>query len=332
MLLTIAIPTFNRLPKLKRQLENLAKQTRDLKNVEVLISDNASNDGSAVFLGKFCGQRPQFKWRQNQSNLGFDANILSLYSNAAGQYIWFLSDDDVIVNQGISRVCSILTKHKPAALYTNLRTETNPNPYVADDTPCDLAEYERTDLKAQFVTDCLFRPATELQRLILVRLMDVISCCIVRKDKSLVEKLPKYVGTGVIQDAITSLTLLHGNTAWISKEALVVFGEKEYNSRWYIESCLFGIDKLFSQKELGHPVHLTQRLGVHTAVFGLKCILYSGIDGRLFTDYRLNLTTLAQLLLHYRSRFLSIAFKLCKDLLVSKADKWKIRVRQIVQS
>ena len=75
-LLTIAIPTWNRASFLALNLERLSQEglnTWDL--VEVLISDNASTDGTQRVVSEAVAVGMPVRYIRNAENIGSDANI-----------------------------------------------------------------------------------------------------------------------------------------------------------------------------------------------------------------------------------------------------------------
>jgi glycosyltransferase involved in cell wall biosynthesis len=119
IILTIAIPTYNRLNKLRRLLDNISLQEYFFDyEVEILISDNSSSDGTSEFISNVEIDNPLFKIRtfSQNSNLGFDGNISFLYKNSLGKYIWFFADDDLLLPKAINSIISSLIFEKPNVL------------------------------------------------------------------------------------------------------------------------------------------------------------------------------------------------------------------------
>lgn len=88
-LLTIGIPTYNRLRFLKRNLNALLPQLTD--DVGVLISDNASTDGTSEYLQSL---PVRIQVRRNAMNLGAMENVRRCLYGTTGEYVWLLCDDD----------------------------------------------------------------------------------------------------------------------------------------------------------------------------------------------------------------------------------------------
>lgn len=87
---TVAIPTFNRLPMLERAVESSRQQT--YADIEIVISDNGSADGTKEYIKSLTDSR--IRVIQHSSNLGMVRNWDSCLSQATGEYILLLSDDD----------------------------------------------------------------------------------------------------------------------------------------------------------------------------------------------------------------------------------------------
>lgn len=111
ILLTIAIPTYNRAEHLRAQLERLCSQQHP--GVELLVSDNASADNTREVVASFAGKLPGLTYLRNAENVGFDRNIIRLYAGAKGQYIWFLSDDDAVLPGAVTNVLALLVAQSP---------------------------------------------------------------------------------------------------------------------------------------------------------------------------------------------------------------------------
>lgn len=115
--LTIAIPTYNRARFLKRLLDALAPQLRNEPRVELIISDNAATDETPEVVRSFESAGLPLRYLRNESNIGFDRNILQCFEQASGQYIWIVGDDDVPVPPVVERVLAALEQHPSDLLF-----------------------------------------------------------------------------------------------------------------------------------------------------------------------------------------------------------------------
>src|SRR4051812_41815877 len=110
-LLTIAIPTYNRANYLDINLNQLARNLRQLENaaeVEIIVSDNASTDNTAQVVNKYIEQGIKINYHRNSTNTGFDGNFNQCISKATGKYFWLFGDDDLLFNNSLTKVIRIL--------------------------------------------------------------------------------------------------------------------------------------------------------------------------------------------------------------------------------
>jgi glycosyltransferase involved in cell wall biosynthesis len=116
-LLTIAIPTYNRrtyigelLPELVRQAESVDREIREL---EIVISDNASSDGTEQYIKETVANK-RVSYYRNQNNIGGDRNFLKCIERAQGKYVWLVGDDDILLPGALEKVFAILKGSSPA--------------------------------------------------------------------------------------------------------------------------------------------------------------------------------------------------------------------------
>jgi glycosyltransferase involved in cell wall biosynthesis len=108
-LLSFAVPTWNRADLLDGLLSELLHQLHDEPRVELLISDNASTDGTAALVATYQQRGLNIRYIRNEVNTGADGNILQCYEQASGSYVWIFSDDDLIGPGAIERVLTVLS-------------------------------------------------------------------------------------------------------------------------------------------------------------------------------------------------------------------------------
>jgi abequosyltransferase len=116
-LLTIAIPTFNRADCLRGSLATLLPQLRDRRNVELIISDNASSDDTPVLVRGFQQRGLNLRYMRNEINRGLDANLLQCFEQATGKYLWILGDDDVVLPDSLAKILSMLAETDYSLVY-----------------------------------------------------------------------------------------------------------------------------------------------------------------------------------------------------------------------
>lgn len=89
---SVGIPTYNRAEKLARAVESVLAQT--YRNVELLISDNASSDGTEAYCRALCEREDRVNYTRSAVNRGPTANFNVLFEQMQGDYAMVLSDDD----------------------------------------------------------------------------------------------------------------------------------------------------------------------------------------------------------------------------------------------
>ena len=109
--LTVAIPTYNRKNSVLRQLQALASlgALTDAE-VQVLVGDNASDDGTREALDALALQHPaRLRVVHYEQHVGSaEENCARLVREADGCYVWLLSDDDVIVRPAYARLRALV--------------------------------------------------------------------------------------------------------------------------------------------------------------------------------------------------------------------------------
>lgn len=113
-LLSICIPTYNRAEVLKLSLSAILKGASEYQNeIEVIVSDNASTDGTQEVLRELKKEYPFLNVFKNENNLGPNGNFFKLSDEyASGKYFWLIGDDDVVDSNAIDTIIKVLSNHK----------------------------------------------------------------------------------------------------------------------------------------------------------------------------------------------------------------------------
>ncbi|WP_263576722.1 glycosyltransferase family 2 protein [Acinetobacter pseudolwoffii] len=106
-LVTIYVTTFNRLSLLKRALDSVRMQT--YKNIEILIVDDCSTDGTQKFLQEISQQDSRIKVFLKDKNGGACESRNIAIQNARGEYITGLDDDDYFLPSRIENFVNNLS-------------------------------------------------------------------------------------------------------------------------------------------------------------------------------------------------------------------------------
>ncbi len=182
MLLTLAIPTYNRAESLRVTLNNLISQIeqQELLDVEIVISDNCSTDDTQSICASVAAEHSRVcvRYFSNDTNLGFDGNVNALFRYALGKYVWTFSDDDCPSPNSVVDVASLLRKHDVRFAFVNY-----------------LVSVDGQILPSRFGAgqDCLLE-ARELLKTIRFS-NSLVSSCIFLRQAWLDSDPKKYIGT-----------------------------------------------------------------------------------------------------------------------------------------
>lgn len=109
LLLSICIPTYNRVSYLKECIESIVNQTwYSDEKVEIIISDNASTDSTAELIESYAKRYKNIHYSPNLENIGADRNIIKILQMGNGKYIWGISDDDIVLPEAFDAVLELL--------------------------------------------------------------------------------------------------------------------------------------------------------------------------------------------------------------------------------
>ncbi|MCK6547666.1 glycosyltransferase [Myxococcota bacterium] len=107
MKFSVCIPNYNYEKYLGRTLDSaLAQQGVDL---EVVLSDNASTDGSVEIMRSRAEVDPRVRWAVNPCNVGFAGNLDRAARLAAGDVMLMLSSDDLMRPKALSTYAALLS-------------------------------------------------------------------------------------------------------------------------------------------------------------------------------------------------------------------------------
>jgi glycosyltransferase involved in cell wall biosynthesis len=109
LLLTLAIPTYNRSAFLRQFLESVRDQLSSSSEVELIVSDNASTDETSQIMNEELTRGTRLTYIRNPENIGSDANFLQCYERASGKYVWVMGDDDVLAPYALRRIVGCLS-------------------------------------------------------------------------------------------------------------------------------------------------------------------------------------------------------------------------------
>lgn len=115
--LSVCIPTRNR----PRELCQLLRcfESQEAAGVEVVISDNSDDDSTRHMLDESNLAIPGLKYIKQKSFVRFGENLLACVSEAGGDYLWLMGDDDLVVPGALSRILGDLSPEQDSYLLAN---------------------------------------------------------------------------------------------------------------------------------------------------------------------------------------------------------------------
>ena len=115
MKVSVLIPVYNGQTHLPTCLESVLSQS--FADMEILISDNGSTDGTRAIIEHFAARDPRIRWWQNDRNLGMIGNHNHCLREARGEYVKFIHADDLLLaGSAIAKMVAALDSHPSAVL------------------------------------------------------------------------------------------------------------------------------------------------------------------------------------------------------------------------
>jgi glycosyltransferase involved in cell wall biosynthesis len=113
-LVTIGLPVYNGDRFLGAALDAVLTQT--FSDMEVLISDNASTDGTRAICEAYAARDPRVRYLRNAGNLGAAKNYNALVDCATGEFFKWAPHDDLITPTYVAQCVDVLRAHPEAVL------------------------------------------------------------------------------------------------------------------------------------------------------------------------------------------------------------------------
>ena len=115
-MVSIALPVYNGADTLAPVVESVLAQT--YSNVELVISDNASTDGTQEICRRFEREDRRVVYHRQATNVGLLNNFISAAENAAGTYLRWIGDDDTLEPDFVSSVVDVFVDDPRRVLVT----------------------------------------------------------------------------------------------------------------------------------------------------------------------------------------------------------------------
>jgi glycosyltransferase involved in cell wall biosynthesis len=136
-MVTVGMPVYNGESTLREAIESFLSQT--LEDIELIISDNASTDGTAAICEEYAARDPRVRYIRNSKNIGGADNYNAIFRMARGKFFNWAPCDDVVLPRFLETCVEALEANPKAVLaYTKAA--------MIDTEGNRIHEYERATL------------------------------------------------------------------------------------------------------------------------------------------------------------------------------------------
>jgi glycosyltransferase involved in cell wall biosynthesis len=136
--LTIGLPVYNAERLLPRALDSLLAQ--DFEDFELIISDNASTDGTRELCASYAAKDARIRVVRNDRNVGVFPNFNQVVKLARGEYFKWAAHDDWCDPRFVGRCVEVLDGNPEVVLCHTQSTQVDEegNPLVVNFRPLDV--------------------------------------------------------------------------------------------------------------------------------------------------------------------------------------------------
>ena len=113
-LVSVGLPVYNGERFLRQSLESVLAQTYE--NFELIISDNASTDGTDAICREFAARDTRIRYVRNSRNMGAAYNFDKVVELARGELFRLHTHDDIMAPPLLERCVSVLMQEPDAVL------------------------------------------------------------------------------------------------------------------------------------------------------------------------------------------------------------------------
>jgi glycosyltransferase involved in cell wall biosynthesis len=201
--LSIGVPVFNGEAYLRRALDSILLQ--DYRDYEVIISDNASTDGTEAIAREYSARDPRFRYFRNRRNIGAVPNFNRTFELSRGEFFKWLSHDDECYPSMFGRCVDVLSNAPPHVVLVYPQCEA-----IDENSVSHGPVYEHVESRAPL-------PHQRLAR-VLFKVDSVISLCGVIRAKYL--RQTRMRGSFIKEDRVLLAELAMLGEIWEIPEVL----------------------------------------------------------------------------------------------------------------
>lgn len=235
-LVSIIIPTYNRLPLLKETLESVFSQINH-HPVEVIVVDDGSEDGTWEYLKELSNKYSFLKIFRHSQNLGVSSARNSGLKLAKGKYVFFLASDDLLLPRSLEKLIYLSQNNSYEVYLTNSFREKRGKKKFKP-----FPEVENPFMRLKFFLEGAYSEGLYL----------------VKREVALLHSFPEDLK--VREDFVIKAKWLTLHKVKIINEPLGLIRDHphrlRYNANFYLEKSLSAVDYLFKDlPSMFHPLY-----------------------------------------------------------------------------
>ena len=166
-MISIIIPTYNNSNQLIKTISNVFLQ--DINDIEIILIDDASSDDTELKIKAL--NNSKIKYFKHSRNMGVTFSRVEGIKKSSGQYVGFLDDDDIWLNNKLKKQLELIIQKKLDFIMSD---------YIVNNT-IDNIQYVKSlkDFGANFKNNIIKKPGPFFQ------------CCLFKKD-FLIKHIDKF--------------------------------------------------------------------------------------------------------------------------------------------
>ena len=133
---SIGVPVYNGEKFLRPTLDSLVSQT--YRDIEIIISDNASTDGTALICEEYAARDSRVRYYRNDRNIGPAPNYNRTLDLARGDVFKLAGADDLLAPTFVQRCLRLLDEHSDTVVAYSLSKRIDESGNVFGEWPVEL--------------------------------------------------------------------------------------------------------------------------------------------------------------------------------------------------
>ncbi len=279
--LSLCLPTYKRCALLGGALRAVLEQITPTlaPDVEVIVLDNASPDDTQAVIGRVRADFPDILLHsfRHPENVGADANFIEAVRQSRGEFVYLLSDDDILLPGAVARLISLIRAHPDMdAFAVNVRE-------FLHSTDEEATSFFKLD------GDLILRDRD--QALILLNtILTFMSCLVFRRETVAARDYADKVGTLLVQAFFFVDALAPERGLYVTRETYLAKRADNHQGYRFFQIFLTHFDLIMDYAlQAGYSPAAVRRTLTEHLKFLRYCVLLfkqNGAIGTIRPDYR----------------------------------------------